>query len=270
MARRGKQSSLRVLSWNVNGLRAAVRKGFWDWMEDHGAEVVGLQEVRARREQLDAHTAAPEGWHAHLVSARRPGYSGVGIYSRRAPDDIVTSLGDPRFDDEGRFILARFGRLAVANVYFPNGNGKNRDNSRVPYKLDFYRAVYDHVQRRRRAGQRVLVMGDFNTAHKEIDLARPKANVKTSGFLPEERVEFDRWIEAGWIDTLRAFHPEPELYSWWTARGGARARNVGWRIDYVLASPTVRPYLRASLLSTEVMGSDHCPVGVDLDPRVCG
>ena len=269
MARRA-QRPLRVLSWNVNGLRAAVRKGCWDWMDGAGGDVVGLQEVRARTEQLDEHTASPAGWHASFVAAQRPGYSGVGMYSRRAPDDVVVGLGVPRFDAEGRFMMARFGRLVVANVYFPNGNGKDRDNSRVPYKLDFYRAVFDLVQRRRRAGQRVLVMGDFNTAHREIDLARPKANVKTSGFLPEEREELDRWIQAGWHDTLRVFDPSPGRYSWWTARGGARARNVGWRIDYVLASPSARPFLRAPILATEVMGSDHCPVGVELDPAVYG
>ena len=146
MARRA-QRPLRVLSWNVNGLRAAVRKGFWDWMDGAGGDVVGLQEVRARTEQLDEHTASPAGWHASFVAAQRPGYSGVGMYSRRAPDDVVVGLGVPRFDAEGRFMMARFGRLVVANVYFPNGNGKDRDNSRVPYKLDFYRAVFDLVQR---------------------------------------------------------------------------------------------------------------------------
>ncbi|MGB1699088.1 MAG: exodeoxyribonuclease III [Nannocystaceae bacterium] len=242
---------MRVVSWNVNGLRAAVKKGLWGWMDTAGADIVGLQEVRARPEQLDPETRAPEGWHAHFFPAQRPGYSGVAI------------------DAEGRFMLARFGRLVVASVYFPNGNGKDRDNSRVPYKLDFYRAVFDVLQRRRRAGQRVLVMGDFNTAHKEIDLARPKANVKTSGFLPEERAEMDRWIEAGWIDTLRVFDPSPGRYSWWTARGGARERNVGWRIDYVLASPSARSFLRDASISAEVMGSDHCPVGVELASAVC-
>ena len=264
-----KSASMRVVSWNVNGLRAAVRKGFWGWMDAAGADIVGLQEVRARPEQLDAQTQAPPGWHAHFFPAKRPGYSGVGIYSRVAPDDVVTSLGEDRFDDEGRFMLARFGRLVVASVYFPNGNGKDRDNSRVPYKLDFYRAVFDVLQRRRRAGQRVVVMGDFNTAHKEIDLARPKANVKTSGFLPEERLEMDRWIDAGWIDSLREYDQAAGRYSWWTARGGARERNVGWRIDYALVSPSLRPYLRGAFLSPEVMGSDHCPVGVELASTVC-
>ena len=259
---------LRVLSWNVNGLRAALKKGFWSWMDQNGADIVGLQETRATPEQLPEDTRDPGDWHSHFVAAERLGYSGVGMFSRLEPDDVEDALGEPRFDAEGRLQLVRFGRLVVANVYFPNGNGKARDNSRVPYKLDFTRAVFDVVQRKRRGGLRVLVMGDFNTAHREIDLARPKQNTKTSGFLPEEREEIDRWIEAGWLDTLREFDDGPGRYSWWTQRGGARERNVGWRIDYVMASPSVRPFLRGALLQNDVYGSDHCPVGVDLDPAV--
>ncbi len=155
-------------------------------------------------------------------------------------------------------------------MYFPNGNGKERDNSRIPYKLDFYRAVFDRVERARRKGDRVLVLGDFNTAHREIDLARPKENVETSGFTPVEREELDRWITAGWIDTFRRFEPGPGHYSWWSQRFGVRARNVGWRLDYVLASGNAEPYLRGAFLHPHVTGSDHCPVGVDLDPAITG
>lgn len=259
---------MRVVSWNVNGLRACAGKGFGRWLEGSAAEVVGLQEVRARPEQVPGEVARPPGWHVHLVAAERPGYSGVGLYARRAPDDVQASLGERRFDAEGRLQVARFGRLVVANAYFPNGNGKDRDNSRIPYKLDFYRALFELVERQRRAGRRVLVMGDFNTAHREIDLARPRENVETSGFRPEEREELDRWLRAGWVDTFRAFEPGPGHYSWWSQRGGARARNVGWRIDYVLCSPSARPFLRGAFIHPHVQGSDHCPVGVDLDERV--
>lgn len=259
---------MRVVSWNVNGLRACASKGFGRWLEGSAAEVVGLQEVRARPEQVPPEVARPPGWHVHLVAAQRPGYSGVGLYARREPDDVQVSLGEERFDAEGRLQVARFGRLVVANAYFPNGNGKDRDNSRIPYKLDFYRALFSLVERQRRAGRRVLVMGDFNTAHREIDLARPRENVETSGFRPEEREELDRWLRAGWVDTFRAFEHGPGHYSWWSQRGGARARNVGWRIDYVLCSPSVRPFLRGAFLQPTVKGSDHCPVGVDLDERV--
>jgi exodeoxyribonuclease-3 len=166
--------------------------------------------------------------------------------------------------------IARFGRLVIANGYFPNGNGKNRDNSRIPYKLDWYQALFDKVERIRRGGYRVLVIGDLNTAHKEIDIARPKANVKTSGFRPEERAELDRWIDAGWIDTFRAFEPGPDHYSWWSQRFGVRAKNIGWRLDYCLASPAAMKYVKGAFIEPDVMGSDHCPVGVDVDPAIFG
>jgi exodeoxyribonuclease-3 len=183
-ARRSK-APIRILSWNVNGLRACAKKGFGDWLEGSGAEIVGIQEVRAERDQIPAELSQPKDWHASFSAAERKGYSGVGLFARRAPNRIDTTLDEARFDSEGRVQIARFGRLAVANIYFPNGNGKDRDNSRVPYKLDFYRRLFERLQRLRRSGARVLVMGDFNTAHREIDLARPKANRATSGFLPE-------------------------------------------------------------------------------------
>jgi exodeoxyribonuclease-3 len=260
----------RILCWNVNGLRACAKRGFGDWLQRCGAEIVGIQEVRARTEQLPEGVAAPDGWHSHFVAARRRGYSGVGLYSRRAPDRIDTELGKPRFDREGRVQLARFGRLLLANVYFPNGKGSDRDNSRVPFKLSFYRALFDRLQRMRRGGYRVLVMGDFNTAHREIDLARPRENQGISGFLPEERAEIDRWLAAGWVDCFRHFEQGPGHYSWWSQRFGVRERNVGWRIDYVLASPAAMRYVVDAFMRPEVMGSDHCPVGVDVDPRIFG
>ena len=265
---RSRSKPLRVLSWNVNGLRANANKGFRRWLAHGGAQIVGIQEVRARAEQLPEDLRAPERWHARYVAAERPGYAGVGLLSVRPPDDHQAELGIPRFDVEGRLQVARFGRLTVINAYFPNGNGRERDNSRVPYKLDFYRAVFELAQRRRRAGQRVLIMGDFNTAHREIDLARPRQNQQTSGFLPEEREEFDRWIRAGWIDSFRSFEAGEGHYSWWSQRGTARERNVGWRIDYILASPNLRPFLRGAFIQPQVLGSDHAPIGLDLDPAV--
>jgi exodeoxyribonuclease-3 len=266
MARR---RSLRIVSWNVNGLRACARKGFRGWLRSARADIAGLQEVRALPGELPDGLHAPQGWCAHFSSAKRRGYSGVALYSRREPDAVETSLGSERFDAEGRLQIARFGRLALANAYFPKGSGALRDNSRVPYKLDFYRAVFERLQRLRRGGYRVLAMGDFNTAHREIDLARPRDNRGNSGFLPEERAEFDRWIRAGWIDTFRRFEPGPGHYSWWSQRAGVRERNIGWRIDYVLATPAAARYLRHAFIQPQVRGSDHCPVGVDLDPAIC-
>ena len=260
--------SNRILSWNVNGLRAAAKKGFAEWLAQSRAEIIGIQEVRAQVDQVPVELREPDDWHVAFQPAERKGYSGVGLYSRRLPNRVDTALGEARFNIEGRLQIARFGRLVIANVYFPNGNGKERDNSRVPYKLDFYRAVFERVQKLRRSGRRVLVMGDFNTAHKEIDLARPRENRETSGFLPEECAELDRWIGAGWVDTFRAFEPGPDRYTWWSQRFGVRARNVGWRIDYVLASPAAIKFVRNGFIHPEVMGSDHCPLGVDVDPAI--
>lgn len=261
-------NALRIVSWNVGGLRAAGRKGLRAKLRGLSPDIFAIQEVRARPEQLPVPLLRPRGFAAHYVVAQRPGYSGVGMWSRAEPDDVVEGLGEPRFDVEGRVQVARWGRLAIANVYFPNGNGTDRNNDRVPYKLDFYRAVFEMVQRRRRAGQRVLVMGDFNTARAAIDLARPKGNNKTSGWLPNEVAEFGRWIDRGWVDTFRQFHPEPGHYTWWSQRVGVRQRNIGWRIDYVLASPNTMPFVRDAFICPKVMGSDHCPTGVTLDRAV--
>ena len=256
---------MRIVSWNVNGLRACGRKGFAEFLGSSRADVVGIQEVRALPAQLDPAACLPEGWNAYFAPAERPGYSGVAIYSRNEPDEVEIGLGEHRFDIEGRLITARFGRTFVVNGYFPKGSGRDRDNSRVPYKLDFYAAVFERVQQLKRRGG-VFVIGDFNTAHEEIDLARPKGNTKASGFLPEERAEFSRWIGAGWVDTFRSRHPgENGHYTWWRQWGGARERNVGWRIDYVLASAAAAKRVTDAFIWPEVMGSDHCPVGVDTE-----
>jgi len=262
------KTPLRIVSWNVNGLRACVKKGFLTWLAASRTQVVGLQEVRALPADLPEEVRAPRRWHTHFSPAERKGYSGVGLYSRKPPSQVETRLGEERFDIEGRVQLATFGRLVVVNAYFPKGSGKDRDNSRVPYKLDFTRALFERVERLRRGGKRVLVMGDFNTAHTEIDLARPKGNTKNSGFLPEERAEIDRLLEAGWVDTFRAFESGGEHYSWWSQRFGMRARNVGWRIDMVLASPAAMRFVRGAFIWPHVLGSDHCPVGVDADPAI--
>lgn len=263
-----KKGDARVYSWNVNGIRASTKKGLDRWVEQSNAEIIGLQEVRADLASIPEEILALKDYQQHYVAAEKKGYSGVGMLSRRKPDRLDTSLGEERFDSEGRLQVARFGRLVVANGYFPNGSGKNRSNDRVPYKLDWYRALFERVEKWRRGGYRVLVMGDYNTAHKDIDLARPKDNRKTSGFLAEEREELDRWIEAGWVDTFRAFEPGPDHYSWWSQRFGVRAKNIGWRIDYILASPSAMPFVRNAFIEPDTLGSDHCPIGVDVDPAI--
>ena len=220
-------------------------------------EVVGVQEVRAPLTEIPEALQKPSGWHTHFVSAERKGYSGVGLFARSLPESIDVSVGEPRFDAEGRVVMARFGKLLVVNGYFPNGNGKDRDNWRVPFKLDFYRHVFDLLADGFARGERIVVMGDFNTAHTEIDLARPKQNEKTSGFLPEERQELSRWLDAGWVDSFRHFEKDGGHYSWWSQRqGAASATSVG-------ASTTCWSR-RRSLISARrsdrhhVHGSDHC------------
>ncbi|MCK5688195.1 exodeoxyribonuclease III [Myxococcota bacterium] len=259
---------MKLISWNVNGIRACERKGFSQWLATSPGDIIGLQEVRAREEQVPKNLLEQEEWCTHIVSAQKAGYSGVGLFCRQAADEILHSIGEERFDSEGRVQIARFGKLKIVNVYFPNGGGKNRDNSRVPYKLDFYRRLFDLLDEEKKSGERILVMGDFNTAHKPIDLARPKANEKTSGFLIEEREELDRWLQSGWTDTFRLYNQEGKNYTWWSNRQGARERNVGWRIDYVLASEAVLPFLKGGFILPEVMGSDHCPLGVELDESI--
>ena len=261
---------MRILSWNVNGLRACDAKGFRRWLDRGDAAIVGVQEVRALPSDLPRRLCAPRGWHACFSPAARPGYSGVALFARRPPDAVDTALGQRRFDGEGRLQLARFGRLVVANVYFPNGSGKDRDNSRVPFKLRFTRTLLERLEKLRAEGLHVLAMGDFNTAHTELDLARPRQNETTSGFLPAERRELARWLAAGWVDTFRAFEPGPGHYSWWSQRAGVRAKNIGWRIDYVLASPEAMRFVRGAFIEPHVTGSDHAPVGVDVDDAILG
>lgn len=261
---------LRVISWNVNGLRACASKGFLSWLGGTRAHVVGVQEVRAEVTQLSPEVRTPPRWHTHFVAAERRGYSGVGLYSRWAPTAVEAHLEAPHFDREGRVQIAHFGKLSVANIYFPKGSGTNRDNSRVPYKLAFYAHVLERLLTLRARGQRVLVMGDFNTAHREIDLARPRQNLKNSGFLPEERAALDNWVEAGFIDTFRHFQSAGGHYTWWRQWGDSRANNVGWRIDYVFACPEAMPYVSRAFIWPEVTLSDHCPVGVELSAEVMG
>lgn len=267
---RPKKKTVRVFSWNVNGIRSAVGKGFLDWLGQSGGDIVGLQEVRASVDAIPRELVGLPDYHQHWVAATRKGYSGVGLLSRPKPDAVETSLGESRFDDEGRLQLARFGRLVIANGYFPNGSGQERDNGRVPYKLDWYRALFERIEALRRDGLHVLVLGDFNTAHREIDLARPGPNAGTSGFTPIEREALDSWITGGWVDSFRRFEGGPGHYTWWSQRFGVREKNIGWRIDLALATPGCAQHLVHAWHEPHVMGSDHCPIGVAFAPEVVG
>lgn len=238
-------------------------------MARSGAQVVGLQETRAHVKDLPAKVVKPRGWHPTFCCAERPGYSGVALFSRLPCQVEDLSLPD-HFAREGRAQSIRVGSLRVVNAYFPNGSGKNRDHSRIPYKLEFYQTLLERLQPGLEAGERILVMGDFNTALEEIDLARPKSNHRTSGFTPIERQALGQWLRAGWVDTFRHQTPVGGHYTWWPNRHDCRARNIGWRIDLVLATPATLPFLERAFISSRVQGSDHCPVGVDLNPEVLG
>lgn len=261
-----------IYSWNINGIRAIQNKGFMDWLNKRSdSALVGLQETRASEEQLSSDILSPDGWWSAFVAAEKKGYSGVGIYARSRPDAVTTSLEIDEFDREGRVIMVRLGELEVWSVYFPNGSGKNRDLSRIPYKLRFYNHLLERFKVGIDEGRRILVMGDFNTAHRAIDLARPKDNAKTSGFRPEEREALDAWIDAGFVDTFRSMHGDVEgQYTWWSQRFGVRERNIGWRIDYILATPAALEFVREARIHADVMGSDHCPISISVDNRIFG
>ena len=259
---------MRIASWNINGIRACAKKGLGEWLDSCGAEIVAVQEARAKTEQVPVELKEHPDWHLDLVAAERAGYSGVATFSRRPPDAVSTELGKPEIDSEGRLLISRFGGLRLVNAYFPNGNGKNRDLSRIPYKLAFYRRLFDHLEAAKQRGEPVLVAGDFNTAHREIDLARPKQNRAHTGFRPEEREELDRWLSHGWTDTFRHFEAGAGHYTWWSQRFGVRERNIGWRIDYILASPAAMAHVQGAAIHPEVMGSDHCPISVEVDDRI--
>ena len=250
-------------SWNVNGIRAAQRKGFLDWLHHEQPDVLSVQETKARPEQLDDALRNPEGYHTYWVSAEKKGYSGVGLFSKVEPDDIQLGLGIEKFDSEGRTIIAHYGNVVFMSAYFPNGG---RDHSRVPYKMEYKEEFLKYANALRADGKQVVFAGDINTAHNEIDLARPKQNTKTTGFLREERDWIDKVVEQGYIDIYRDLNPEQEgAYSWWSNRSGARERNVGWRIDMFFISPDLRDKVASALIHTDVLGSDHCPISVSLN-----
>lgn len=253
--------TLRLVSWNVNGIRAAIRKGFWDWLDDHAPDLVCLQETRIHPDQLTDKMLDPPHHFGYWVSAERRGYSGVATFSRHKPQAVREGFGLSRFDAEGRVLLTEHPGFTLLNAYFPSGQ---RGHERVSYKLEFYDALLEHCKGLRVQGHRLVVCGDFNTAHQPIDLARPAQNKKTSGFLPEEREALTQWMESGFVDSFRALHPEEEAYSWWTYRANARARNVGWRLDYFLVDELLMPRVEDARILGEVIGSDHCPVELRL------
>lgn len=255
---------IRILSWNVNGIRGVQKRGFIDWLESDSPDILCLQETKASPDQLPEALLNPADYYSYWNSAQRKGYSGVAVYSKKEPLSVTLSMGVKGFDEEGRFLQLDFGDFVLFNVYFPNGKS---GPERLRFKMDFYDAFLGLVESLRNQQNRLVFVGDVNTAHNEIDLARPKENSKVSGFLPIERAWIDKVVSQGYIDTFRRFHPDTVKYSWWDMKSRARDRNVGWRIDYVFVTQEMLHSVKGALILTDVMGSDHCPVGVELQPN---
>jgi exodeoxyribonuclease-3 len=253
---------MRLYSWNVNGFRAVVKKGFWDWLSSAAADVVGLQEIKMEPDQLNPEEREPDGYHSFWnPSRKKKGYSGVTCFYNTEPLKVDRGLPDEKYNGEGRLIRMEFENFYFFNIYFPNGQ---MSQERLDFKMGYYDAFLDYVQKLRKE-KPIVVCGDFNTAHTEIDLKNPKANSDRSGFLPQEREWLDKFIAAGYRDTFRMFNSQPGEYTWWTYRFGARARNAGWRIDYFFVSEELVPRVKNAWIEQQVMGSDHCPIGLELD-----
>jgi exodeoxyribonuclease-3 len=251
----------KLVSWNVNGIRAAEKKGFVDWLLASDADLVAVQETKAHPGQLSTALLNPPGYQAVWNSAEKKGYSGTGLYSRHPPLNVIAGLNNPRFDTEGRCLIHEFEPFVFFNIYFPNGG---RGPEWVAHKLAFYRRFLEVAQGYMQAGHSVVVTGDFNTAYAEIDLARPRENVTHSGFMPEERAGLGEFFQAGLIDTFRYLHPDTVKYSWWDMVTRARERNVGWRLDYFMVSPDLKARILAADIHETVLGSDHCPISLVL------
>ena len=256
---------LRVITANLNGVRSAETKGFFSWLFDQHADVVCLQELKAQLADMNAEMRNPEGMHGFFHCAEKRGYSGVGIYARREPDRVVEGLGNPEFDAEGRYIQADFGNLSVVSLYLPSGSSSDE---RLQAKYRFMDRFLPHMAELQACGREVIVCGDWNIAHREIDLKNWKSNQKNSGFLPEERAWLSRLFdEQGWVDVYRRLHPEATeaCYTWWSNRGQAWTKNVGWRLDYQIATAGIAAKATAASIYKEARFSDHAPLTIDYD-----
>jgi exodeoxyribonuclease-3 len=253
---------MKIYSWNVNGIRAVQKKGFIEWVKQESPDVLCLQETKANQDQLDDELINIEGYKSYFNSAERKGYSGVAVYTKEEPLSVDYGLGIDKFDSEGRVIICEYPAFTLLNIYFPNGQ---KDDERLNYKMEFYDAVLEYCNNEVSKGKKLVVSGDYNTAHNEIDLKNPKANSTRSGFLPIERAWVDKFIANGYIDTFRYLNPETVKYSWWSYRFNARKNNAGWRIDYHFVSENFKTQIKDTEILNDVLGSDHCPVVLELD-----
>lgn len=252
---------MKLISWNVNGIRAAHRSGFLDWFTREKADVVCLQETKAFVEQVDQELHHPLGYHSYWHSAEKPGYSGVAVFSKKEPLKVTQGIGVPEIDREGRVLVAEYPDFVLINGYFPNSQ---RDHARLGYKLSFCGEILKYCEKLRRAGKNAVICGDFNIAHQAIDLKNPKSNENNAGFLPEERDWMTQFLGTGYRDVFRLKNPEPGHYTWWSYRPGVREKNIGWRLDYHLVNQEFEDRVRAASHQPLVKGSDHCPVVLEL------
>ena len=266
---------MKIISWNINGYRAITGQNkkvrydkvtndnvLFDFIGNENPDILCLQETKAEPEQIDSDKIRPIGYESYYSSCKiKKGYSGVAIFSKIKPDYIKYGIGIEKFDAEGRIIEIGIENISVFSIYFPNGQ---QGQERINYKLDFYDALFDYINQIRKSGRNIVISGDYNTAHKEIDLARPKENIKISGFLPEERVKIDEIIKMGYVDSFREFNNQGNNYTWWSARGNAKKNNVGWRIDYHFCDEKLMADVKKSYHLANEEGSDHCPIVLEL------
>lgn len=254
---------MKAISWNVNGIRSVAKKGFVNYFNSVNADLFCLQEVRAELEQLPEEITEIKGYHLYWNAAKsKKGYSGTAIYAKQKPVDVKYGFGIPKFDDEGRVVLVIYKDFVVYNIYFPNGGGSDE---RLDYKMKFFDAYLEDAKKWVKKGYGVVCCGDYNICHKEIDIARPKTNRKKSGFLPMECAWLDNYVEQGFIDTFRFIYPNlADKYTWWSNRAGSRERNVGWRIDYFFVSENFIDKVSNPTIEADVMGSDHCPITLEI------
>lgn len=252
----------RIITYNVNGIRAAVSKGLLEWIDQIKPDMICLQETKAQPEQIPALDFEALGYKCYCFSAKKKGYSGVALLTRREPDHVETGMGIPAYDDEGRFLRADFGSTSLVSVYHPSGSS---GDDRQAFKMKWLDDFLDYVTELRKTKPRLILSGDYNICHKPIDIHDPVRNATSSGFLPEERAWMDRFVNSGFIDTFRVFNKDPHQYTWWSYRANARAKNLGWRIDYHMATQLMRDNLLHAEIFPQAHHSDHCPVLLEAD-----
>ncbi len=253
---------MRIISYNVNGIRAAIKKGFIDWLKTDPADVVCLQETKAVQGDVNIKEIEAAGYHHHWFSAQKKGYSGVAVFSKTKPDNVIYGNGHGPSDDEGRVLQVDFGKTRIINAYFPSGTS---GDERQGFKYQWLDEFFKWLNTLKKKHPNLILCGDYNIAHKEIDIHDPKGNKKSSGFLPEEREWMTKFLESGWVDTFRKFHPEPHRYSWWSQRfPSVRLNNKGWRIDYITVTTPLEKQLKDAEIYPDVKHSDHCPVYLEI------